>query len=66
LVHGLMGGEFTAWVDEFDLQPVVSRDRLGVAVMSVLIGLALQHRLGPDAVPDDLALSTLLSVFGGR
>lgn len=65
-VHGLMGGEFTAWVDEFDLHPAVPRDRLGVTVMAVLIGLALQHRLDPDAVPDDLALATLLSVFGGR
>ncbi len=63
-VHGLMGDEFAAWVDEFDLAPTVPRDRLGPAVMAALIGLQMQHRLDPDAVPEELALATLLAVFG--
>lgn len=63
-VHELMGVEFAAWVDEFDLTPVVPRDRLGPAVMGALLGLQMQHRLDPDAVPDDLAMATLLGLFG--
>lgn len=63
-VHELMGREFAAWVDEFGLTPTVPRDRLGPVVMGALLGLQLQRRLDPDAVPDDLALATLLGVFG--
>ena len=59
-----MGDEFAAWVDEFGLTPPVPRDRLGPAVMGALLGLQMQHRLDPDAVPDELALATLLGVFG--
>lgn len=63
-VHDLMGQAFAAWVDEFELTPAVPRDRLGPAVMGALLGLQLQHRLDPDAVGDDLALATLLGLFG--
>ena len=63
-VHGLMGDEFVSWVDEFGLAPTVPRDRLGPAVMGVLLGLQMQRRLVPDAVPESLALATLLGVFG--
>lgn len=65
-VHGLMGDEFSAWVDEFDLDPTVPRDRLGPAVMGAILGLQMQQRLDPDAVTDELALATLLGVFGAR
>ncbi len=63
-VHDLMGTEFAAWVDEFDLSPPVPRDQLGTAVMGVLLGLQMQHRLDPAAVPEPLALASLLAVFG--
>lgn len=63
-IHALMGTEFTVWVTEFDLTPTVPVERLGPAVMACLMGLQMQRRLDPDAVPDDLALTTLLSVFG--
>ena len=63
-VHRLMGDEFVAWVDEFGLTPRVPRDRLGPAVMGALLGLQMQHRLDPGAVPDQLALATLLGIFG--
>lgn len=63
-VHDLMGTEFAAWVDEFGLTPAVPRDRLGPAVMGALLGLQMQHRLDPDAVTDDLAMTTLLGLFG--
>ena len=63
-VHGLMGDEFASWVDEFELAPTVPRNRLGPAVMGALLGLQMQHRLDPDAVPETLALATLLGIFG--
>lgn len=63
-VHELMTTEFTAWVDEFDLQPAVTRGQLGPAVMGALIGLQMQRQLDPATVPDTLALSTLGAVFG--
>ena len=63
-VHDLMGTEFAAWVDEFELAPTVPRDRLGPSVMAALLGLQMQHRLDPAAVPDELALATLLGLFG--
>ncbi len=63
-IHALMREEFTAWVDEFDLAPTVTPDQLPQAVMAALMGLAMQRAVVPDAVPDELAVRTLLSVFG--
>lgn len=63
-VHDLMTTEFSTWVDELDLDPPVGRARLGPAVMGALIGLQMQRQLDADAVPDELALSTLRAVFG--
>lgn len=65
-VHALMLEEFGAWVVEFDLAPRLPVDRLPQAVMSALMGLAMQRALVPDAVDDDLALATLLSLFDTR
>lgn len=63
-VHALMQDEFTAWLDEFDLRPVVAVERLAQAVMAALMGLAMQRAVVPEAVDDDLAVQTLLSLFG--
>lgn len=63
-VHGLMGDEFVAWADEFGLTPAVPRDRLGMAVMTTLVGLGIQHRLDPSVVPDAIAVNVLLAPFG--
>lgn len=63
-IHALMRDEFTAWADEFDLDPVVSLDALPQAVMGALIGLQMQQRLDPDVLPDTAALNVLLALFG--
>jgi AcrR family transcriptional regulator len=63
-VHRLMGDEFAAWADEFALTPAVPRDHLGMAVMTAVVGLGIQHRLDPAVVPDDIAVTVLLAPFG--
>jgi AcrR family transcriptional regulator len=63
-VHDLMRGEFGAWVTEFDLAPPIPVDDLPQAVMATLLGLQMQRQLDPAVVPDDLALTVLLALFG--
>lgn len=63
-IHDLMREEFTRWVEEFDLCPAVPVEDLPVAVMAAVMGLEIQRRVVPDAVPDAAAVTTLLALFG--
>lgn len=63
-IHHLMRDEFSAWIEEFDLDPPLPTAELPAAVMASLMGLEMQRRLVPEAVTDASALATLLALFG--
>lgn len=63
-IHALMRDEFTRWVDEFEVQPVVEVEDLPQAVMGALMGLQMQQRIDPDVVSDDMAGRVLAALFG--
>lgn len=65
-IHTLMRDEFARWVDEFDLEPLVAIDALPQAVMATVMGLAMQHRIVPDATSDEHAVTMLTALFGYR
>jgi len=52
------------WTSSVGATPAASPDELAVLVKALLTGLAMQRRLDPDAVPDDLALRGLAALLG--
>ncbi len=52
------------WAAEVDAQPAAASEELAVLVKGLLIGLALQRRLEPETVSDELALRGLCALLG--
>ena len=52
------------WTDAVGARPVAPPDEVAVLVKALLTGLALQKRLAPDLVPDDLALRGIAALVG--
>ena len=62
--RALMAERFAAWANAGETDPPVPPDTLAVLVLGLLIGLEMQHRIDPRAVPDDTARRGLLALFG--
>ncbi len=60
----LLGIQLAAWVEDFNLRPVLPLEALPVAFLSSMVGLLLQHRLDPDLVTDEVSVATLRAVLG--
>ena len=56
--------QLDAWTTAVDAGPVAPPNELAVLLKALLTGLALQKRLEPDAVPDDLALRGIAALVG--
>ena len=52
------------WSAAVDAEPVADPDQLAVLVKALLTGLAMQRRLDPDSVHDDLAVRALAALLG--
>jgi AcrR family transcriptional regulator len=52
------------WAKAFDAHPAAQSEELAVLVKGLLIGLAMQQRLEPAAVPDGLAVRGLSALLG--
>jgi AcrR family transcriptional regulator len=52
------------WSSAVDAHPVAGPDELAVLVKALLTGLAMQRRLEPGSVPDDLAVRGLAALMG--
>jgi AcrR family transcriptional regulator len=52
------------WTTAVDARPAARPEELAVLVKALLTGLAMQKRLDPDSVPDDLALRGLAALVG--
>ncbi len=53
-----------AWTSSVGATPAAPPEELAVLIKALLTGLALQKRLDPDTVPDDLALRGLAALVG--
>jgi AcrR family transcriptional regulator len=60
----LMAERFAEWAAAGETDPDVPPDTLAVLVLGLLIGLEMQHRIDPRAVPDETARQGLLALFG--
>ena len=56
--------QLDGWTSAVGARPTASPDELAVLVKALLTGLALQKRLTPDTVPDDLALRGIAALVG--
>lgn len=56
--------QLTAWGDRVGARPTVGPDELAVLVTALLAGLAMQRRLEPGVVSDDLAVRGLAALVG--
>ncbi|MGD0881010.1 MAG: TetR/AcrR family transcriptional regulator [Acidimicrobiales bacterium] len=52
------------WTASVGAEPAAGPEELAVLVKALLTGLAMQKRLDPDSVPDDLALRGLAALVG--
>lgn len=52
------------WTAEFDTDPVGSPEEMAVLIKALLTGLAMQRRLDPASVDDDLAVRGLAALVG--
>jgi AcrR family transcriptional regulator len=52
------------WTSAVGATPTASSEELAVLVKALLMGLAMQKRLDPDSVPDDLAMRGLATLVG--
>lgn len=52
------------WAGDHDRDLPMPADALAVVVMALLMGLEMQHRVDPDAVPDTLATDALHRLTG--
>jgi AcrR family transcriptional regulator len=59
-----MGDAFGRWADEAATALPRPPDRTATLVLGLLLGLELQRRLEPEAVPDELAITGLALLFG--
>jgi len=56
--------QLDGWTAAVGARPTASPDELAVLVKALLTGLALQKRLTPETVPDDLALKGIAALVG--
>jgi len=56
--------QLDGWTTAVGARPAASPDELAVLVKALLTGLALQKRLTPETVPDDLALRGIAALVG--
>jgi AcrR family transcriptional regulator len=56
--------QLAGWSSSVDALPVAEPEDLAVLVKALLTGLAMQRRLEPDSVTDDLALRGLSALLG--
>jgi AcrR family transcriptional regulator len=56
--------QLDGWTAAVGAEPTAPPDQLAVLVKALLTGLALQKRLDPASVPDDLALRGIASLVG--
>ena len=56
--------QLAAWSDRVGARATVAPDELAVLVTALLAGLAMQRRLEPEAVSDDLAVRGLAALVG--
>jgi hypothetical protein len=54
---------FESWAADHDDELPLPADELAVIVMALLMGLEMQQRVDPDAVPDDVAIAGLRQLF---
>jgi AcrR family transcriptional regulator len=59
-----MGDAFDNWAAEDETPLPLPGPSVATLVLGLLLGLELQRRLEPDAVPDDLAIAGLELLFG--
>ena len=52
------------WSTDEGAQPVVAADEVPTLMIALLLGLEMQQRVDPDAVPDDLAVRGLRALVG--
>ena len=52
------------WSTEDGTEPVVAPDEVPTLMIALLLGLEMQQRVDPDAVPDDLAVRGLRALVG--
>ena len=53
-----------AWADDDGVQLPAEAEAVPALLVGLLLGLEMQHRVDPDAVPDDLALAGLRALAG--
>jgi AcrR family transcriptional regulator len=63
-IRSQMVGSAREWADDPDAQPVVAPDEVPTLMIALLLGLEMQQRVDPDAVPDDLAVRALRALVG--
>ncbi len=56
--------QIDGWTAAVGARPTTTPEELAVLVKALLTGLALQKRLAPDVVPDDLALRGIAALVG--
>ena len=59
-----MAESFASWAATAGVEPPVASNALPTLVLALLLGLEMQHRLDPRAVPDHLAVAGLSALFG--
>ena len=52
------------WTDAEGAQPVVAADEVPTLMVALLLGLEMQQRVDPEAVPDDLVVRGLRALVG--
>jgi AcrR family transcriptional regulator len=57
-------GQLESWTVAVGAQPAADPEHMAVLVSALLTGLAMQHRLDPDAVSQDLAVRGLSALLG--
>jgi hypothetical protein len=56
--------QLDGWTAAMDAQPVAGPQELAVLVRALLTGLAMQRRIEPETVSDELALRGLCALLG--
>jgi AcrR family transcriptional regulator len=62
--RGYTARRLSGWSSAVDAHPVAGPDELAVLVKALLTGLAMQRRLDPGSVDDDLAVRGLAALLG--
>ncbi len=62
--RGYTARRLSEWSSAVDAHPVAGPDELAVLVKALLTGLAMQRRLDPGSVDDDLAVRGLAALLG--